>query len=84
MKPASNMPERVLSYNAKIKAKDAFVGPVVGCFSSTNYNSGVIANDYSGEGNDGGDLTKTGTWMYNGYKVHVNESYINNMGRRKN
>ena len=84
MKPASNMPERVLSYNAKIKAHDAFVGPVVGCFSSTNYNSGVIANDYSGEGNDGGDLTKTGTWMYNGYKVHVNESYINNMGRRKN
>lgn len=84
MKPASNMPERVLSYNAKIKAHDAFVGPVVGCFSSTNYNSGVIANDYSGEGNDGGDLTKTGTWMYNGYKVHVNEDFITEMGRRKN
>ena len=84
MKPASNMPERVLSYNAKIKAHDAFVGPVVGCFSSTNYNSGVIANDYSGEGNDGGDLTKTGTWMYNGYKVHVNEAFITEMGRRKN
>ena len=84
MKPASNMPERVLSYNAKIKAQDAFVGPVVGCFSSTYYDRAVIANDYSGEGNDGGDLTKTGTWMYNGYKVHVNESYITNMGRRKN
>lgn len=84
MKPASNMPERVLSYNAKIKAQDAFVGPVVGCFSSTYYDRAVIANDYSGEGNDGGDLTKTGTWMYNGYKVHVNESYIDNMGRRKN
>lgn len=89
-KPASSMPERVLSYNAKIKAQEAFVGPVVGCFSSADnngnpyYDVAVITNDYSGEGNDGGDLTKTGTWMYNGYKVHVNESYIENMGRRKN
>ena len=84
MKPATNMPERVLSYNAKIKAQEAFVGPVVGCFSSTYYDKAVIANDYSGEGNDGGDLTKTGTWMYNGYKVHVNEALIDGLGRRKN
>lgn len=90
-KPATNMPERVLSYGAKIKAPEAFVGPVVGCFSSpanyyggNTYDAAVISDDYSGEGSNGGDLTKTGTWMYNGYKVHVDETLITGMSRRKN
>ena len=90
-KPATNMPERVLSYGAKIKAPEAFVGPVVGCFSSpanyyggNTYDAAVISDDYSGEGSNGADLTKTGTWMYNGYKVHVDETLITGMSRRKN
>lgn len=77
MKPATNMPERILAYGCKIKAPKAMVGPVAGVFrrSHETLDKNVITDDYSGEGDNSlSDASKTSTWMYNGYQLAVDES----------
>lgn len=76
MKPATNMPERILAWGCKINAPKAMVGPVAGVFrrSHETFDKNVITDDYSGEGDKSlSDASKTSTWMYNGYKLAVDE-----------